>query len=76
MSLAVDPTAQGGGAGKMLMRAFFEGARQRGATAVMLTTDKLENDRVNAFYLAQGFTVSAGYVTAEGRAMNEYILYI
>lgn len=76
MSLAVDPNAQRSGAGKRLTRAFVDGAKQRGATAVVLTTDKIANDAVNAFYLSQGFTLAAGHVTPEGRAMNEYILYI
>jgi len=76
MSLAVDPNAQRSGAGKLLTRAFVDGARRRGATAVVLTTDKVGNDAANAFYRAQGFTAAAGYVTPEGRAMSEYILYI
>lgn len=76
MSLAVDPGAQRGGMGTSLTEAFVDGARQRGASAVLLSTDKTGNDRVNAFYQAQGFALSAAYVTPEGRAMNEYILYI
>lgn len=76
MSLAVDPAVRRSGAGKLLTRAFVDAARQRGAHAVVLTTDKGGNDAVNAFYRAQGFTVASEYVTPEGRAMNEYILYI
>jgi ribosomal protein S18 acetylase RimI-like enzyme len=76
MSLAVDPNAQRSGAGILLTRAFVVGARHRGASAVVLTTDKICNDAVNAFYRAQGFTVAVSYLTPEGRAMNEYILYI
>jgi ribosomal protein S18 acetylase RimI-like enzyme len=76
MSLAVDPTAQRSGAGRLLTRAFIEGARHRGAAAVVLTTDRVNNDEVNNFYRVQGFSLASHYVTAEGRAMNEYILYI
>ncbi len=76
MSLAVDPTLQRSGAGRLLTRAFIDAARSRGASAVVLTTDRIGNDPVNAFYLAQGFSVASQYVTPEGRAMNEYILYI
>jgi ribosomal protein S18 acetylase RimI-like enzyme len=76
MSIAVDPSVQRSGAGKLLTRAFIDGAGRRGATAVVLTTDKAGNDAVNAFYHAQGFSVATDYVTPEGRAMNEYILYI
>jgi ribosomal protein S18 acetylase RimI-like enzyme len=76
MSLAVDPGLQRSGAGKLLTRAFIDCARHRGAVAIVLTTDKAGNDAVNAFYCAQGFTVASDCVTPEGRAMNEYILYI
>ncbi|HEV2722479.1 MAG TPA: GNAT family N-acetyltransferase [Thermoanaerobaculia bacterium] len=76
MSLAVDPAVQRSGAGRLLTRAFVDGARQRGVAAVVLTTDKLGNDAVNAFYRAQGFSVAAEFTTPEGRAMFEYILYI
>jgi ribosomal protein S18 acetylase RimI-like enzyme len=76
MSLAVDPTVQGSGAGKLLTRAFVDRARESGVSAVVLTTDKVGNDAVNTFYRAQGFSLAAEYVTPEGRAMNEYILYL
>ena len=76
MSLAVDPRVQRSGAGRLLTAAFTEGAKQRGAKAVVLTTDRDGNDAVNAFYRAQGFTAAGEFVTPEGRAMNEYILYI
>jgi len=76
MSLAVDPSVQRGGAGKLLTRAFVDAALRRCAAAVVLTTDRVGNDAVNAFYRAQGFTVASELVTPEGRAMNEYILYI
>jgi len=74
MSLAVDPAVQRSGAGRLLSRAFVERARERGAPAVVLTTDKLGNDAVNAFYRGQGFSVADEYVTPEGRAMYEYKL--
>jgi ribosomal protein S18 acetylase RimI-like enzyme len=76
MSLAVDPAVQGGGVGKALTAAFVAEAQLGGAPAVVLTTDRFANDAVNAFYRAQGFSVARDYVTHEGRAMNEYILYI
>ena len=76
MSLAVDPHSQSRGAGKRLTAAFVAEARRRGAQAVVLTTDRMANDAVNAFYLAQGFTVTGNYTTREGRAMNEYVKLI
>jgi ribosomal protein S18 acetylase RimI-like enzyme len=76
MSLAVDPRMQRSGAGRLLTSAFVERARERGAAAVVLTTDQSGNEAVNAFYRSQGFAVGSQFVTPEGRAMNEYILYI
>ena len=76
MSIAVDPAVQRSGAGKLLTRAFVECARQRGLVSVVLTTDKVGNDATNAFYRALGFSLASEFVTPEGRAMNEYILYI
>src|SRR5689334_5909368 len=76
IALAVDPRAQGTGAGKLLTSTFVGEARRRGARAVVLTTDRDGNDAVNAFYRAQGFALAHEKVTPEGRAINEYILYI
>lgn len=72
MSIGVDPTTQGTGAGKALVLAFFEEARARGATVVDLTTDKVDNERTNAFYRALGLVVAREIVTPEGRILNEY----
>lgn len=74
MSLAVAPSMQRAGAGRQLTQAFLEGARRRGATAAVLTTDKWGNDAANAFYRAQGFTLAGEHVTPEGRAMNDYVI--
>lgn len=76
MSLAVDPAIRRSGAGRLLTRAFVDRARERGASAVVLTTDRVGNDAVNAFYRDQGFSVAAEYVTPEGRAMYEYMLSV
>ncbi|MPM13909.1 hypothetical protein SDC9_60269 [bioreactor metagenome] len=43
---------------------------------IKLETDKYNNDSVNAFYLNCGFELDNSYNTAEGRAMNEYKLYL
>ena len=76
MSLAVDPRVQRSGAGRLLTNAFVEAAARRGAKAVVLTTDRFDNDPVNAFYVSQAFQLVRSYTTPEGRAMNEYIMYI
>ena len=71
-SIGVLPELQGTGAGKKLVQAFLDEAKQRGCTRVFLTTDRDSNDAVNAFYSKLGFVVERQYVTPEGRNMNEY----
>ncbi len=71
-SIGVLPSLQGTGAGGKLVAAFLEEARRRGCTRVFLTTDRDENDPVNAFYRKTGFRLEREYATAEGRKMNEY----
>ncbi len=71
-SIGVLPEQRGTGAGKKLMQAFLEEAKHRGCKSVFLTTDKENNDPVNAFYVSHGFSVERCFVTPEGRKMNEY----
>ena len=72
MSIGIDPAAQGLGAGRALVAAFLAEARRRGSTKVDLTTDKLGNERANAFYRSVGFQVAREIVTPERRVMYEY----
>jgi ribosomal protein S18 acetylase RimI-like enzyme len=72
MSIAVLPERQGRGIGHVLVRQFLAEARHRGLTTVNLTTDRLDNEAANSFYLRLGFELVRHYVTAEGRQMNEY----
>ena len=71
-SLGVDPRLQGRGAGRALVKAFLDEARLRGARRVYLTTDRANNDAVNAFYRKLGFAAERQFATPEGRQMNEY----
>jgi len=71
-SIGVLPELQGSGAGKKLVQAFLQEAKQRGCLRVFLTTDRDNNDAVNAFYARLGFAIEKQYVTPEGRRMNEY----
>lgn len=73
MSVAVDPQAEGRRVGTALVDAFRQEAMARGAKAVVLTTDRDDNERANRFYQARGFRLARSFVTPEGRAMNEYI---
>lgn len=56
-SIAVLPTCKGAGLGFQLLSAFVEKARMDGWRSVYLTTDARNNDRVNQFYLTNGFVL-------------------
>jgi ribosomal protein S18 acetylase RimI-like enzyme len=74
MSIAVLPSMQGRGVGRQLVNAFTDAAKQRGASSVSLTTDRLKNAAVNRFYVRFGFRRRCTLMTEEGREMNEYWL--
>lgn len=76
MSVAVDPQAQGLHIGSQLVDAFLSVCRGRNLEAVFLTTDRDNNERINAFYLHRGFSIVRSYVTPEGRWMNEYAIQL
>lgn len=71
-SIGVLPELQGTGAGKKLVLAFLDETRKRGCKRVFLTTDRDNNESVNAFYEKLSFVLEKQYVTPEGRRMNEY----
>ena len=71
-SIGILPELQGTGAGKQLVQAFLDEAKQKGCKSVYLTTDRDNNEAVNTFYTKLGFTIERQYVTPEGRRMNEY----
>jgi len=76
MSIAVRPESQAKGIGKRLVEAFCQELAKRGVPAVCLTSDRDNNDRVNHFYQKLGFRLSQSYITPEGRAMNEYVVFL
>ncbi|MFB9236881.1 GNAT family N-acetyltransferase [Plantactinospora siamensis] len=71
-SICVDPTAEHAGHGRRLIAAWWDRARERGATSAFLVTDATGNDRVNDFYRRAGWTLVDAYTTPEGRRMNRY----
>lgn len=75
-SIAVDPAVQGEGVGAQLIAAFLADMRARGVKRVDLTTDRYDNDEVNAFYQRQGFHCERTFVTPEGREMNEFVILL
>jgi ribosomal protein S18 acetylase RimI-like enzyme len=76
MSIGVSPRAGGRGAGKALVRAFAEELRKRSVDRFCLTTDRVDNEAVNAFYARLGFEIARSFTTPEGREMNEYVMTI
>jgi ribosomal protein S18 acetylase RimI-like enzyme len=74
MSIAVLPEMQGAHWGLQLVNQFLAEAQNRGVAAVSLTTDRNNNEQVNAFYQRLGFTLARSFVTVEGRSMNEYVI--
>jgi ribosomal protein S18 acetylase RimI-like enzyme len=71
-SLGVNPSTGRRGIGRMLVCAFCDDAAARGAPAVYLTTDRDDNDAVNAFYEQLGFHI-LGRAIRRGRTMNTYL---
>jgi ribosomal protein S18 acetylase RimI-like enzyme len=72
-SIAVEPSARG--VGSSLLLAFIERAQVAGSQLVSLTTDAVNNDAVNRFYLKHGFRLRRQFDDG-GRLMNEYYLRI
>lgn len=75
-SIGVAPTAQGLGIGKQLVREFMQQAQLQSAAEIVLTTDALNNDAVNAFYRKLGFTCTSQFWRTPKRLMNEYRIRI
>lgn len=73
-SIGVLPTGSGRGLGKALVTEFIRRARASAAKHVYLTTDAVDNDKVNGFYCGLGFTRSNTFFAPGGRLMNEYVL--
>jgi len=48
--------------------------QRRDMRRVNLTTDKDNNDALNAFYRRLGFQLVRSFATPEGRWMNEYAI--
>jgi GNAT superfamily N-acetyltransferase len=75
-SVCLDPSLQGSGVGRQLATTWLERARTMGVTHAFLTTDANDNDVINRFYIAQGWTLADELVTHEGRHMNRYTILL
>ncbi len=74
LSVAVSPSQQGRGAGRALVAGFIAAAREKNARSVSLTTDAVDNQRVQQFYQSLGFHRRAEYATPEHRLIHEYVI--
>lgn len=73
-SIAVGPDSQGAGAGKQLLAAFVDAAKRSGAVKIVLTTDAVDNDATNRFYVRAGFALARVIRRPYGRLLDEYEL--
>lgn len=71
-SICVSPEASGKGLGSALLRAWLRRAQEMGAVHAFLTTDAVDNDDVNRWYVREGWRLSATYLAHGGRRMNCY----
>lgn len=71
-SLGVCPQEKGRGIGTALVNEVKERVARSGCSYISLETDADDNDKVNNFYLRNGFMLARVYTTKEGRRMNEY----
>ena len=67
-SIAVSPSCQGGGYGRMLLTATEEDVKQHN-NRVSLTTDYYNNDKTVAFYRALGYEEYYDFITYPDRRM-------
>lgn len=72
-SICVDLDSQGASVGSNLLRHFMSAVQTAGIPAY-LTTDRVDNDSTNSFYLRHGWHLVGSYKTPEGRSMNCYAL--
>ncbi|HJP59775.1 MAG TPA: N-acetyltransferase [Gemmatimonadaceae bacterium] len=71
-SICVSPNAQSAGVGRQLMDAWTNALREHGLSRAYLTTDRVNNEAANRFYVGAGWVCEAEYTTREGREMNCY----
>lgn len=71
-SLAVLPQYHGHGYGQLLVYEFIKQCRERSGREITLTTDAMNNEKVNSFYQKAGFMLVRSFTTPEQRVMHEY----
>ncbi len=76
LSICVNPDYKGGGVGKELLMVFHLEVKKRGGVKVALTTDKLNNEAVLAFYKKCGYTTLYDFIAYPKREMYKLIAII
>jgi GNAT superfamily N-acetyltransferase len=71
-SIAVDPGQLGGGLAMDLIQEFESLCRFHNYQSVYLTTDTVNNDRVNRYYEKCGYVLASKFVQDSTRKMNLY----
>ena len=71
-SICVDPSLESKGLGSTLIDYLKRIVDFDTYAYINLETDADHNERVNRFYIKNGFQLSRQFTTAEGRRMNEY----
>ena len=72
-SIGVIPNVRGTSIGKNLLKCFENEAFSRGVEFVYLTTDKLNNERVNQFYRKNDYVVESSFMQNSVRPMLRYV---
>jgi ribosomal protein S18 acetylase RimI-like enzyme len=72
LSICVDPSLQNKGLGKTMMHDLLSIIQAKGHKGLYLTTDALENEFANAFYVKSGFVNVNSYYQGT-RKMNVYL---
>lgn len=73
LSIGVNPDFKGGGVGRELLQVFHAEAKKRGCVKVALTTDKINNDAVLAFYKKCGYKTLYDFTAYPNREMFKLI---
>lgn len=74
-SIGVNPSIKSQGVGSKLIEYVKNDVDFNECKYISLETDAENNDKVNSFYIKNGFELERVYETPEGRKMNEYRLY-
>ncbi len=69
LSIGVDPTVQGRGAGKLLLKEIEVEAKKKGIDKIVLTTDFFNNESAVAFYKKVGYHIFYDFIAYPNRKM-------